>query len=166
MSEVMRWLIISIISIASQSVLAEPLPTAASFESTIVRGTEIIAKCGASYREAVVANRVGSNGVSVRFLEANDNAQCAGVRQNIEGRPLEYMPYLTQKEIRRGTPFVDERVYRSGVAVKARCGFMEYDAKVWRIVRGDLVDVVFEDESIQQVCGNQFKPVEIGRAHV
>lgn len=156
----MRSFLALIISIASQTALAEPLPTPSSFEASIVRGSQVLARCGASYREAVVVNRVGTNAVSVRFIDAHDNADCAGVRQNAEGIELDYMPYQSQREIRRGVPFVDERVYRSGDAVKARCGFMEYDAKISRIVRGDLVDVVFEDEAIQEACGGQFREAD------
>ncbi len=156
----MRFFVALIISIASQSALAEPLPTAASFESAIVRGSQVLARCGASYREAIVMNRVGSNAVAVRFLDAEDNAECSGVRSNAEGAELAYMPYVSQREVRRGVPFVDERVYRSGDVVTARCGFMDYDAKVSRIVQGDLVDVVFEDESIQATCGGQFRNVD------
>lgn len=156
----MRLLLAFIISIASHSALADPLPTPASFESMMVRGSQILARCGASYREGLVVNRVGTNAVSVRFLDIEDNAACAGVRQNAEGGELAYMPYESQREIHRGVPFVDERVYRSGDVVKARCGFMDFDAKISRIVRGDLVDVVFEDEGIQEVCGGQFKNVD------
>lgn len=156
----MRWLVVLIISIASHSALGEPLPTAASFESTIVRGSQVLARCGASYREAIVKNRVGSNAVAVRFLDVEDNADCAGVRQNTDGTELDYMPYMSQREIRRGVPFVDERIYRSGDKVTARCGFMDYDAKISRIVHGDLVDVVFEDESVQAACGGQFRSVD------
>jgi hypothetical protein len=157
----MRRLLLFIITIASQSVLArEPMPNPSAFEAQIVRGSQVLARCGASYREAIVLNRVGTNAVSVRFLEATDHAECAGVRQNSGDGELAYMPYVTQREIRRGVPFVDERVYRSGDVVKARCGFMDYDAKVSRIVQGDLVDVVFDDESIQEVCGGQFRDVD------
>ena len=156
----MRQLVALIISIASYSALAEPLPNPAIFEPLVVRNTQVLARCGASYREAIVMNRVGTNAVSVRFLDKTDNAECAGVRQNREGTELDYMPYFSQREIRRGVPFVDERVYRSGDAVKARCGFMDFDAKVSRIVHGDLVDVVYDDESIQEVCGGQFREMD------